>query len=226
MSDTVHWLAYEFTAQFLTFAMTLGWSLRVTGRRNLPVSGPALIIANHQSFLDPPTIGVACNRHIAYLARKTLFNNPAFGFLIKTLNAVPIDQEGMAKDGIKGILARLEAGLPVLVFPEGARSENGGMLPLAPGISLLIKRVRCPIVPVGIAGAFAAWNRYTPLPRLSPIFLPATDRTIAVAIGEPRDADTVADLPRHEMIEVLRKDIAKMHGEAERIRRKPRHQRP
>lgn len=221
MPNAFHWLAYEFTAHFLTFALTLGWSFRVSGRNNLPRSGPVLIVANHQSFLDPPTIGVACRRHISYLARKTLFENPAFSFLIQTLNAIPIDQEGMAKDGIKGILTKLELGQAVLVFPEGARSEDGGMQPLAPGISLLIKRVRCPIVPVGIAGAYAAWNRYSKLPKPSPIFLPATDRTMAVAIGEPRDAHSVADLPRDEMLRVLAQDIAGMHAVAERIRRKP-----
>lgn len=217
----MHWLAYEFTAKFLTLALTLGWSFRVHGRRNLPAKGPVLIIANHQSFLDPPAIGAACNRHIVYLARKTLFNNPAFSFLIRTLKAIPIDQEGIAKDGIRGILAKLEEGWPVLVFPEGSRCDDGSMLPLAPGISLLIKRVRCPIVPVGIAGAFASWSRFRKLPVPSPLFLPATDRTIAVAIGRPRDPETVAHLPREEMLRVLAADIQAAFDQAEAIRRKP-----
>ncbi len=222
MLDAARSLMYDFTAQFLTVTMTLGWGWRVHGPNNPPRTGPLLLIANHQSCRDPPTIGVACLRHISYLARKTLFNNPLFSFLIRVHNAIPIDQEGIAKDGIRAILAKLDAGWPVLVFPEGARSKDGSMLPLAPGISLLIKRVRCPIVPIGIAGAFEAWDRHTKLPLPAPLFMSPSERSMAVAIGPPRAASTVADLPREEMLKVLEADIAAQLAIAERIRRKPR----
>jgi hypothetical protein len=76
-------------------------------------------------------------------------------------------------------------------------------------------------VPVGIAGAFASWSRFRKLPVPSPLFLPATDRTIAVAIGRPRDPETVAHLPREEMLRVLAADIQAAFDQAEAIRRKP-----
>ena len=222
MLDAAYWLNYEIGRWTTAVALTLGWSLRVTGRHNYPKSGPVLIVSNHQSFVDPPAVGVAYERHVVFLARKTLFDNPGFGPLISSLNALPVDQNGMAKDGLKAILAKLEAGHPVLVFPEGARTEEGPMMKMMPGISLLIKRARCPIVPVGISGAYEAWPRWRKLPMPSPLFLPATNRTIAVAIGPPRDAATVADLPREEMLAVLAADIAAQMVEAEKVRRKPK----
>jgi 1-acyl-sn-glycerol-3-phosphate acyltransferase len=222
MLDAACWLNYEIGRWTTAFALTLGWSLRVAGRHNYPKSGPVLIVANHQCFFDPPMAGLAYPRHIMFLARKTLFDNPGFGPLIRTLNALPIDQDGMAKDGLKAILAKLEAGSPVLVFPEGSRTEDGGIGKIQPGISLLIKRVRCPIVPVGIAGAYAAWPRGQMLPLPSPIFLPATNRTIAVSIGPPRDAVTVADRPREDMLNVIASDIADQVAAAEKLRRKPK----
>ena len=49
-------------------AMTLGFSLRTEGRSNMPAGGPVLVIANHQSFLDPLLVGLAVHRHLCYLA--------------------------------------------------------------------------------------------------------------------------------------------------------------
>ena len=62
----------------------------------------------------------------------------------------------------------LGRGRAVLMFPEGERTHTGEVQPLKPGVALLIKRVTCPIVPVGIAGCFAAWSRFMKLPRMSP----------------------------------------------------------
>lgn len=186
----------------------------------MPRTGAVLLIANHQSFLDPLAIGAACPRHMAYLAKKTLFKNPVFGAYLRMLSAVPIDQEGVAKEGIRNIITRLQEGWPVLVFPEGARTWTGEMGPLQPGVSLLIKRVAAPIVPVGIAGTFASWRRGTLVPMPSPVFMPPTPRTVAVVFGKPRPAATVADLPREDMLHVLDADIRACVQHAEELRRK------
>ncbi|MGL4549810.1 MAG: lysophospholipid acyltransferase family protein, partial [Gemmataceae bacterium] len=72
--------------------MTLGFSLRTAGSRHVPASGPVLILANHESYLDPTLVGLAVRRQISYLARKTLFRDRYFRWLIESLGAVPIDQ--------------------------------------------------------------------------------------------------------------------------------------
>jgi 1-acyl-sn-glycerol-3-phosphate acyltransferase len=125
-------------------AMTLGFSLRLQGLRNMPQAGPALLVANHQSYFDPPLIGLAAQRPLVYLARKTLFKNRVFTALIRSLNAIPIDQEGVSKEGIRTVLEQLEMGKAVVIFPEGARTPDGLMHPLKPGVLLLIKRTLAP----------------------------------------------------------------------------------
>jgi 1-acyl-sn-glycerol-3-phosphate acyltransferase len=179
-----------------------------------------LLIANHQSFLDPLCVGLASVRHLHYLARKTLFNNPAFGLLLRVVNCVPIDQEGVGVEGIRNILARLGAGHPVLVFPEGERSPDGRMQALRPGIALLMKRVRAPIVPVGVAGTYDAWPRWRRLPIPSPLFLAPTQRRVAVVYGPPRDPASLEGLSREKMLAVLHDDIAAAREQAEALRRK------
>ncbi|MCI0379521.1 MAG: 1-acyl-sn-glycerol-3-phosphate acyltransferase [Gemmataceae bacterium] len=201
-------------------AFGLGWSFRWEGTRHIPKSGPVLVVANHQSFVDPWIVGMSVMRHMTYLARKTLFNDPFFGALIQSLNAVPIDQEGVGKEGIKTIIEQLRLGKAILVFPEGTRTPDGSMQPLKPGVHLLMKRSPAPIVPVGVAGAYDAWPIWRKYPIPAPLFLPATKRTIAVAIGRPLDARRFAELPREESLALLFQEIHKMHLRAEEIRRK------
>lgn len=198
---------YEFAYWVTAAALTFGFRLRVWGVRNVPMRGPVLFLANHQSFLDPPAIGVAVNRHISYLARKTLFKQPAFGALLRALNSVPIDQEGVGKEGIRGILERLEAGEAVLVFPEGERCWDGDMNQLKPGISLLLKRVQVPIVPIGIAGAFDTWPRTVKLPKFSPLVGRGSGCPLTISIGPPRDPKSYAHLGRDELLTTLHRDI-------------------
>lgn len=200
--------------------MIFGGSLRVRGTRHMPQTGPALLIANHQSFFDPVLIGIAARRRLSYLARKTLFDNRFFAFLIDTLNAVPIDQDGVGKEGIKTILAQLQQGRAVVVFPEGERTEDGKMLPLKPGISLLIKRVNAPIIPIGIAGAHAAWPRHQLLPLPAPLFMPPWAGTMAVSVGPALDGKRFADLPRDQLLKDLFGELQKVQLDAERLRRK------
>ena len=220
MQKALGWLIYESVYRALQMAMVLGWSMRSKGGNNLPATGPVLMVANHASYLDPIAVGIACSRHLAYLAKKPLFDNRLWGGYLRRVNAVPIDQDGVAIEGIRNILTRLHEGWPVLVFPEGGRCGADETEPLQPGVSLLVKRVGAPIVPVGIAGTFWAWSRDAMLPTPSPLFLPPSKRNIAVVIGKPRPAETIANLPRQEMLAVIHADICKCVAEARELQRK------
>ena len=201
-------------------AFTLGFSLRLGGQRNFPKSGPALVLANHQSFIDPILIGVAARRPLIYLARKTLFKNPIFAFIIRTMNAVPIDQEGVGKEGIRTVLDQLQLGKSVVIFPEGARTPDGPMYPLKPGIMLILKRMQVPIVPVGIAGAYDAWPVWRSYPIPAPLCWPARPGTIAVTIGKPIDPRRFTELPREQALAELFDIIHAEHDRADKLRRR------
>jgi 1-acyl-sn-glycerol-3-phosphate acyltransferase len=211
---------YETSYFAAALGLTLGWSLRTAGRHHVLRAGPALLVANHQSFLDPILVGLSTRRHLCYLARKTLFKHSLFAWLIRMHNAVPIDQDGVGKEGIKAILGQLQLGQAVVVFPEGNRTQDGEMQPLKPGIQLLIKRTQAPIVPVGIAGAFDAWPRWRSYPLPAPLFLPPSRACIAVSIGKPLEAGTLAKMPREQSLQVLQDAIDKERQRAEKLRRK------
>ena len=199
---------------------TLGWSLRFEGRNNLPERGPVLLVANHESFLDPVAIGLALRRRLCWLARKTLFKNPLFGAYLRGINVVPVDQEGVAKEGLRAVLDKLKIGQPVLIFPEGERTHTGALGPLQPGVQLLIKRGKAPVVPVGIAGAYESFSRHQKIPLLSPLFLPATAGAVAVSVGRPLDPARLNELSREALLAVLAQEIEKVRQRAERLRRR------
>src|SRR5262245_43311184 len=183
MASYFNAIFYEFVRAHAMATYTLGFSFRFEGGRNIPRQGPALLIANHESFLDPVAIGLTTHRHLHYLARKTLFVG-TFGSFLRRVNCVPVDQEGVAKEGLRTIIELLGQGKAVLVFPEGERTETGKILEFKPGIQLIIRKTRAPIVPVGIAGAYDAFPRSKALPSLSPLFMPATKGAFAVSVGK------------------------------------------
>jgi 1-acyl-sn-glycerol-3-phosphate acyltransferase len=220
MPAVVSALIYEVSYWATFFIWMIGFRLRVYGRENIPRRGPVLVIANHESLLDPVGVGQAIRRHIHFLARKTLFRHSIFGTWLRAVRAVPIDQEGVGKEGIKTIIASLATGWPVIVFPEGQRSWDGRLQPLKPGVALLVSRTRATILPAGIAGAFEAWPRQKLLPTPSPIFLPKTPRSLVVAYGKPRDPATLDGLSREEVLNVLQADIAAAVAEAKKWQQK------
>ena len=136
---------------------------RSRGVEHLP-KGPALLLANHQSFLDPLLIGLPLRRPISYVARDDLFEAPIVGSILRRTYVMPIRQSSAASS-IRVPIARLKQGFYVGLFPEGERTPDGEMLPLRPGFAALLRRAPAPVVPVGIAGAFEAWPRHRRLPR-------------------------------------------------------------
>ena len=209
--DVVYWSSFTFFG--------FGFSFRHSGWANIPKRGPLLLLSNHQSMFDPVMVGLSSRRYLSYLARKNLFEQPLVGPLIRSLNAIPIDRN-MGKDGIQAVLDALGHGQAVLVFPEGERTHDGTVQPLKAGVSLLIKRVKCPIVPVGIAGAFAAWSRFMKWPRPSPLFLPPGPSTIAISIGTPIDPARYEAMKREAMMADLHAALVAQQADAERLRRK------
>lgn len=206
-------------------AFTFGMSLKTEGQHHVPAKGPFLLLANHASYLDPPAVGCGLSRPIFYLARATLWKNPTFGALLTSVNTLPVNQDGPAHEGLKAIIAKLQQGQGVVVFPEGTRTETGEMAPLQPGILLILRKVGFPfpIVPVGVGGTFATWPLHHKLPYLSPLFGPPASRgSIAVSYGPAVDSSAYEGMDRQAILGDLYERIHAQWRRAEAIRRQPR----
>lgn len=190
----------------------LAWPLyriRISGLENLPRSGGALLLANHQSHLDPPLIGMMIPRPISYVARQTLFRNRAFGGFMRSVGAFPLDREGSGIGGLKETLRRLKRGEVVLLFPEGTRSPDGELQPLKPGFSALAQRADVPIVVLGIDGTHAAFPRGAKLPR------PAR---LALCFAPPIPPAVAKQLDDRALVAEVERQLQACHAEARRAR--------
>jgi 1-acyl-sn-glycerol-3-phosphate acyltransferase len=85
---------YRVSAFFARQLARVYFRLGTRGSKNIPALGPVILASNHVSFLDPPLIGAFLPRKIHFLARKTLFDSPLLGWLIRQLQAVPVDRDG------------------------------------------------------------------------------------------------------------------------------------
>jgi 1-acyl-sn-glycerol-3-phosphate acyltransferase len=168
-------LVYRVTHTLVAIAAKAAFRLRVFGQENLIEEGPAIMAANHQSYLDPPIIGISCKNEIHYLARRTLFDKPLLGPLISRLNAMPVDLSKGDLTALRTVINLLKEGHRTLIFPEGTRSLNGHIQQARPGIGMIIAKTLVPVVPIRIFGSFEAWPKGGKI-RLHPI---------TVVVGKP-----------------------------------------
>jgi 1-acyl-sn-glycerol-3-phosphate acyltransferase len=138
---------------------------RVIGAENMIEEGPCIIAANHCSYLDPPLVGVACQRAIHYLARKSLLDIPVLGPILPQLNVIPVDQKNADRSALMGAIRVVRNGGAVLIFPEGSRSPDGKLQPAQPGIGMIVAKTGAPVVPVRVFGSFEAFPRGRVTPR-------------------------------------------------------------
>ncbi len=182
---------YQFLRWLIYFAGVLAYGVRYSGRENIPKMGAVLVVSNHQSHFDPPLVGTGCSRRMNYLARETLFRFAPLGWLIHSLDAIPIDRDGLGLNGIKESLRRLKRGEMVLIFPEGRRTADGEIATFRPGFTVLAARSKAWILPVAIEGAFDAWPRWRKLPRRG---------AIHVLYGKPIPPEEVAARDERELV--------------------------
>jgi 1-acyl-sn-glycerol-3-phosphate acyltransferase len=167
-----YWLGY-------TLSKIVGkifFRYRALHRERMIQTGPVILAMNHQSYLDPPLAGIACDRDIYFLARKTLLDHWFWGWMLPKLNVIAVDQESADRSALKALIRILRAGRAALVFPEGERTLDGELQRALPGLGFVIAKTLAPVVPMRIFGAHEAWARDSNKIRLHPI---------TVVVGEP-----------------------------------------
>ena len=123
----------------------------VVGRENVPPVGPVIVVANHQSNVDPPLLGASLPRRLHFLAKDNIFTNRLAGWMLRNYGAYPLKRDGLDVDAIRWALGVLSKDKALALFPEGTRSP-GSMKKALPGVALMAVKSQAPILPVGISG--------------------------------------------------------------------------
>lgn len=140
------------------------YNFKVEGLENIPKTGALIIAGNHLSNADPPAIGgfAGLVRDSRFVAKKELFSIPLLGWFFRRSGYIPVDRARAIGDfgALQSVVAALEKGESVVMFPEGTRSRNGKPQRPKSGIGFLVYKTGVPVMPVKIEGTFGwPWVR-------------------------------------------------------------------
>jgi 1-acyl-sn-glycerol-3-phosphate acyltransferase len=189
-------------AQTLVRVWSSVWfDLKVYGIKNVPRTGGALIVSNHQSYLDPALLGARLPRPMSYMAKSELFEHRSLAWLIRSLGAFPVRQGAGDVRAIKETVHRLREGRILNIFPEGSRTETGEIMPMEPGVGLVVRKAGVPIIPAAMVGSYEAWPKGRKIFRRHPV---------RIAYGPPLD---VKGMKADQIIRVIDAAIRKLYEE-------------
>jgi 1-acyl-sn-glycerol-3-phosphate acyltransferase len=133
-----------------------GIDLRTEGIDRIDRSKRYILIANHHSYFDIPCIFAAIPQPIRFMAKKSLFSIPIFGWALGRAGFIPIDRKNRrtAVKSFELAVERIRRGNTIVIFPEEGRSREIAMRPFQRGAFLLAIRSELPILPLAIDGTY------------------------------------------------------------------------
>jgi 1-acyl-sn-glycerol-3-phosphate acyltransferase len=171
---------YAVVRAVLVASCRLWFRVRASGREHVPATGPFILAPVHRSNLDFALVLVCTRRRMRYLAKDSLWKGGGFWARVFTaLGGIPVARGTADREALRTCIEVLEAGEPLVIFPEGTRQHGPVVQPLFDGPAFVQSRTGVPIVPVGIGGSEAA------MPKGSKVIRP---KRAAVVVGPPLPA--------------------------------------
>lgn len=133
---------------------------KVEGQENIDFSMPFIILSNHCSNMDPPLVGYAVPKPIAYMAKSDLFKIPLLNRLMHWSGGYAVNRRVGDKSFIDNTIYALEKGWFVTIFPEGGRSLNGRFMEAKPGAAKILMAHPVPFLPVVLINTHNAWGKH------------------------------------------------------------------
>jgi cytidylate kinase len=145
-------LVYRGAQAFIRLVIRTVFGLRYWNRFDSSLEEPYVFACNHVANVDPPFVGATLPREVAFVAKASLFRNPAFGWLIRSFNAVPIKRGVFDREAMATFVGLLQAGRSVMIFPEGGRVMTGRLGRPKSGVGYLALNSGVAVVPVYASG--------------------------------------------------------------------------
>ncbi len=170
-----HAIAHAWGATLLRITLS---PVRVIGAENFRQAPVAVYAANHLSYMDTPVVLARLPFQFRILARHDLFKLPFIGWYLQRSGQIPVDSTSLrsALASLNRGVKALQAGMPLVIFPEGGRSLDGQLQPFLSGPAFMAIRARVPIVPLALIGTYELMPMHTY--HLHP-------RPLLLIVGEP-----------------------------------------
>jgi 1-acyl-sn-glycerol-3-phosphate acyltransferase len=198
----------EFLMRFLAWILTnVLYRIRVTGLENIPDRGPAVVVCNHVSFMDPLVLGGAVRRPMRFVMYYKIFQIPFLRFFFRNAKAIPIagrkEDEQLMNTAFELVDSELAAGNIVCIFPEGGITRDGEIQRFRPGIERIIATRPVPVVPVAVGRLWGSWfsrNKSGGLRKIPGRLF----QKVLITIGEAVPADEVTAARLELLVRTLR----------------------
>ena len=180
------------------------YKLKIEGRKNLPKNRNVIYVGNHVSELDPPFVGYAVARPIAFMAKKELFEgNSIKTWLVKRLGAFAVNREKPELATFKTVTEIFKTSWGLGIFPQGGTRKNkklnpevdGEYIDIHKGFILFAKKFKADIVPISICGLEEYSKKFR-------------GRNVKIVIGKPISYE----LPEDEIVKLWCEEICKNTG--------------
>ena len=158
----IYTLLPEFMMRFLAWILVNTiYRVRPRGTENIPEKGPAVVVCNHVSYMDPIILSASIRRPMRFVMYYKIFQLPLLRFLFQHAKAIPIasarEDEQLMNEAFEKVDAELAAGNIVCIFPEGGITSDGEIQRFRQGIEKVIARRPVPVVPVALQNLWGSW---------------------------------------------------------------------
>jgi 1-acyl-sn-glycerol-3-phosphate acyltransferase len=184
----IYMLVPEFLMRFICWLLvhTL-YRLDKSGLENIPDDGPAVLVCNHVSFVDPLVLLAASPRPIRFVMDHRIFRTPIISFVFRTGKAIPIapakEDERLLNEAYEKVADALEHGELVGIFPEGRITDTGELHPFRAGIRRIVERTPVPVIPLALKGLWGSFFSRRDGPAMSKPFRRGLFSRIALEAG-------------------------------------------
>jgi len=175
-------------------------AVQAEGLDHIP-EGAVVYASNHESLVDILVLGAVLPGDFKWAAKRSVMNIPFLGWHLRLAGHVPVDRNqgrNAAQAAIEAFSSVLDEDKPLLVFPEGTRTQDGKLRPFKNGAFQAAVEADAPVVPVAIQGTFELMSRDA----VDTGGSMQTDRLVTVRVGEP--LYPIAELSKEDRIADLR----------------------
>ncbi len=193
----LHWFSRAWSRLIMKTILS---RVKVTGLDRIDTSKPHVYAVNHASAMDIPVLYVNLPFQFRIVFKKELLAYPIVGWQLKRSGQVCIDQQKPTNSiaAIRSAVKSLQAGMPLVIYPEGGRTPDGEIKPFLPGAFFLAIKAQVDIVPVALVGTYELLPMNTYHIKCRPLEMRVGEPISTVGLTR-RDSEAVSEKVRKAM---------------------------
>lgn len=187
--------------------------VEVHGREHVPATGAFVLAPVHRSNIDFALASLVTRRRLRYMAKDSVWKSKPLGAFVSFLGGFPVHRGAADREALRTCVEVIEAGEPLVMFPEGTRRSGPVVEDLFDGPAYVAAKTQVPVVPVGIGGSERM------MPKGAKLIHPSK---LVLVIGEPIAPPAPAEGGRttsrravKALTEQLRIEIQKLFDDAQ-----------